>query len=121
MDDATVSAMLLNCGPVSGSKLLCYSVVILGPKAVHKGRTKHVWTTSMIAPYAPVIKQLRRTVKDGKFAERLKDLAAVPSDVNRPLAAHRATLLQEPLEEMERLGCALGGEYFPCNAARTSA
>ena len=43
-----------------------------------------------------------------------QDLAASPDDVDRPLAAHRATLLQEPLEGIERPGFALGGEYLFC-------
>ena len=46
---------------------------------------------------------------DGKFAERLKP-RGVPGDVDRSLAAHRVMLLNEYLEEIERLGCALGGE-----------
>ena len=60
-------------------------------------------------------KKLRRIATDGKFAERPKDLAVFPGDVDRHLAAQeqRAALLQESLEEIERSGCALGGEH--CN------
>ena len=68
----------------------------------------------MIALYALVTKQLRRITTDGKFAERLKDLAASPGDADRSLAAHRAPLLQEPLAEIEHPDCALDGEYLPC-------
>ena len=55
---------------------------------------------NLIALCVPVIKQLRH-------------IAAFPDDADRSLAAHRATLLQEPLEEIERPGCVLGGEYYP--------
>ena len=66
-----------------------------------------------MALYALAIKQMRRYATDGAFAERLKP-RGVPGDVDQSLAAHRATLLQESLEEIERPGCALGGEYLLC-------
>ena len=59
--------------------------------------------------------QAAATHYDGRqFTERLKDLAASPADVDRSLAAHRATLLQESLSEIERPGCLLDGEYLLC-------
>ena len=54
---------------------------------------------------------------DGRQVRRAtlqEPLAASPGDVDRSLTAHRATLLQESLKEIERPGCALGGEYFLC-------
>ena len=68
----------------------------------------------MIVLHVLATKQLRRIATDGKFAERLKDLAASPGDVDQSLAAHRAALLHEHLAETERPGCALDGEYLPC-------
>ena len=68
---------------------------------------------NVMALYALVIKQLRRYATGGKFAEQLKP-RGVSGDVDRFLAAHRATLLQEPLEEIERPGCAHGGEHLLC-------
>ena len=59
-------------------------------------------------------KQVWRIATDGKFAGRPKDLAVFPGDVKRSLTAHRATLMQESLEEIECAGCVLGGEYYPC-------
>ena len=70
-------------------------------------------TDNVMAQHALVVKQLRRYATDGTFAERLKP-RGVPGDVDRSLAAHCATLLQESLEEIERPGCALGGEYLLC-------
>ena len=68
---------------------------------------------NIIALDALVIKQLRRIATDGKFAERLKDLAASPDDANLSLAAPRVILLYESVREIERPRSAPGGEYYP--------
>ena len=60
-----------------------------------------------------VIKQRRRYATGGKFTERLKP-RGVMGNVDRSLAAHRAVLLQESLEDIERPSCALGDEYLFC-------
>ena len=65
-------------------RVLCCSVAIPG-----RGTAQNI--DNAMAQYALVIKQLRRYATDGTFAERLK----IPGDVDRSLAAHRTTLLQE--------------------------
>ena len=102
VDNAAVFTLPPDCGTISGSELLCCPVAILGHE---------LYMDNTIAVYALVIKQLWRIATDGKFAERLKDLAVFPDDADRPLAAHRVALLLEPLEELERSGCAPGREY----------
>ena len=92
MDDATASTLLSNCGSISGSKLFCCPMAILG-----RGAAQNI--VNVITLYTLFVKQLRCIATDGNFAERFKDLAACPGDVDWPLAAHRATLLQESLAE----------------------
>ena len=87
---------------------------ILGRDAAHN-------MDGAIAMYAPIIQRMRRITTGGKFAERFKDFAAFPDDADLPLASHRATLRQEPFDEIERSGCALGGKYYPDRDIRMTA
>ena len=66
-----------------------------------------------MALYALVIKQRRRYATGSKSTERLVP-RGVPGVVNLSLAAHRATLLQDSLEKIERPSCALGDESLLC-------
>ena len=83
-----VPTILSDGGSTSGSSFF-YPVAILGREVAQN-------MDNIIAIYTPVIKQLKRIAMEGKFAERLKDLAAFPDIVDRSLSAHRATLMQEP-------------------------
>ena len=82
-----------------------------------RGRTEHRQRHGAIRARHQAF---RRYATGGKFAERIKP-RSVPGDVGRSLAVHRATLPQEPLEEIERPGCALGGEYALCKDIGTIA
>ena len=95
----------LHMAPSERFRVLCCSVVTLGREL-----TQNV--DNAMALYTPVIKQLRHCATDGKFAERLKDSRR--SRAASTLAAPRAALLQEPLEEIERPDRAPGGEYLLC-------